>query len=171
MVLLILFTGMRSNEVLALKKEDILDSGTILIRDSKTHTSRTAFLHPEVKEALATYHAQHPNPDNPYVFYPHYGRLTSPLTYTAIRAVVKELFIEAGIYKSGLNLHCLRHTFARCLVESGFRREDIQKLLGHKSLRSTEIYTVLSDQDVLKKAPLVYESIQAYLEESEKLLP
>ena len=49
-------------------------------------------------------------------------------------------------------------------MDADFPREYIQKLLGHQNIRTTEIYTRLSDQDVLKKGPDVCRAVQHYVE-------
>ena len=157
---LILFTGLRADEVLNLKKQDILGSGIILIRDSKTHESRVVKVPQEVLNAISNYHKTFPQPDNPYVFYANNRKTNKPLCYASLRTIIKDIFISAGINEKGVNLHALRHTFARTLVQGGISREEIQKFLGHKNLKTTEIYTRLYDEDIIKRASKVHKLIQ-----------
>jgi integrase len=65
-------------------------------------------------------------------------------TYQRASSLWREVCKAAGVV--GLRVHDLRHTFASRLLEAGVRETDINRLLGHSSLRMTARYTHSSEQ-------------------------
>jgi site-specific recombinase XerD len=57
---------------------------------------------------------------------------------------------KAGL--SGLRIHDLRHSFASALVNHGVPIYDVQKLLGHQSIKTTERYSHLSPERLRESA-------------------
>jgi integron integrase len=62
------------------------------------------------------------------------------LHYTALRKHIRKARLAAGITKP-VSCHTFRHSFATRLLQNGYDIRTIQKLLGHRDLATTEIYT------------------------------
>lgn len=161
-LMLVYAAGLRVGEVVRLKPEDI-DSDRMLIhvRQAKGRKDRYVMLSPVALEVLEDYWKL----DRPGRWLFPGGRPGRHLTERSVQKVLKRAVAKAGIRKR-ITVHSLRHAFATHLLESGTDVRYIQKLLGHKSTRTTEIYTKVSKRslqairsplDRLKDAGLVEE--------------
>ena len=116
---------------------------------SKSRMDRRVPLNPEVttllKDHCLSYNKKHPNnrltPDD-YVFF-HPADKT-PMTRYQLRKVFKQVQIKAGLEQEHFGCHSLRHFFALQYYLQSHDILLIKRLLGHKSLRATEVYLVLA---------------------------
>ncbi len=65
----------------------------------------------------------------------------------SLQMVLKSALDKTSI-KKPVTLHWLRHSYATHLLENGTDLRYIQELLGHKSSRTTEIYTYVSTRNI-----------------------
>jgi len=70
---------------------------------------------------------------------PFNNRLFKTLSNQKTNKLLKEIMLIAGINKN-ISFHCARHTFATYVLNSDIKLDTLSKLLGHTSIRMTEIY-------------------------------
>jgi site-specific recombinase XerD len=137
--------GLRVGEVCALVPADI-DSQRMLIRvrAGKGNKDRYVMLSPRLLATLREYWRLRP-PRGPYLF--PSPRPDKPLSRMAVFRVVRRAARRAGLRKR-VSPHVLRHCFATHLLEAGADIRVIQVLLGHRSLRTTARYVLVSREHV-----------------------
>lgn len=140
--------GLRVGEVVRLKVSDIdPDRMLIHVRQAKGRRDRYVMLSPVALDALREYWREHrPRRDPKGWLFPG-ARPGRHLTERSVQKVFHKARRKAGIRKK-VSVHSLRHAFATHLLESGTDVRFIQKLLGHKSTKTTEIYTRVTKQSL-----------------------
>jgi integrase/recombinase XerD len=137
-VALVLYgAGLRLGEALALELRDVDSERMVLtIRGGKGDRDRQVVLSQVLLEALRVYWRSY-RPSG-WLFPGKDPNL--PLSPSAIQRAVKAARQRAAIRKPA-SPHTLRHSYATHLMEAGTDLRVIQTLLGHRSLRTTQIYT------------------------------
>ena len=76
-----------------------------------------------------------------------------PVGYRPQRHLIDRIYDAAGLNAPGRGYHALRHLYARRFIEQGGRLEELQRSLGHKSIRTTEaVYSHLSADTAAENA-------------------
>jgi integrase/recombinase XerD len=134
--------GLRLSEILALRVEDI-DSHRMVIRvrQGKGAKDRYTILSPVLLESLREYWRVY-RPTS-VLFPSQRAGGEAPVGATSLQRACTKAAREAGL-RSGIGLHTLRHCFATHLLEAGTNIRVIQRLLGHRSLVTTALYTHVS---------------------------
>jgi integrase/recombinase XerC len=143
-VALMVATGVRVNEVVSIKCKDIDLPGRTLRIVGKGRRERQVFLTNEwIKDLTDAYMKTRASLG---VEHAHllFNWRRDPLTPAAMRARLISAARDAGL-GAKVTPHMLRHTAATQLIEAGVDIRYIQRLLGHASLSTTEIYTHVSD--------------------------
>ncbi len=138
MVLLTCYAaGLRVSEATHLRIEDLDGPRTqIRVTSGEGRKERRVPASPRLLTALREYWKIH-RPSN-YLFP---GKsLDVPLSSATVQKACKLAVALAGIKKSGVTPHTLRHSFATGLLEAGVDLLTISKLLGHSSFITTMIY-------------------------------
>jgi site-specific recombinase XerD len=68
-----------------------------------------------------------------------------------VRKRIQSLFEPDFIRKNNINLHTFRHTYAQIMLDKGMPKEVLQTFLGHRSIRTTEIYANWISMEKLNK--------------------
>ena len=144
LVLVLLRTGRRISEILALRVSDIsINERTITIREgAKTRRGRITYFSTDCRDALKAW-LENRDCHKEVLFY---ARRSNSLSYPGARRLFMNYLEQAGLADRGYTIHCLRHTFASELLNAGMRLECVQHLLGHDSIQVTRRYARLTDK-------------------------
>jgi integrase/recombinase XerC len=148
-VALMVATGVRVNEVVSIECRDIDLIGRSIRIVGKGRRERHVFLTNDwLTELTAAYMRTR---DELGIEHPRllFNRRHSGLTAPAMRSRLRKAAQNAGV-RARVTPHMLRHTAATQLIEAGVDIRFIQRLLGHSSLTTTEIYTHVSDRALMR---------------------
>jgi integrase/recombinase XerD len=139
-------TGMRVTEVVSLQQQDVDLANATLYCPSKEDQVRELPFDEETKAILEIYLEE----GRPYLvkdsseealFLNHRGQ---QLTRQGLWLIIKAYAKEANLDKS-VTPHTLRHSFAAHKLANGSNLQEVQQLLGHANISTTQIYTQLDE--------------------------
>jgi site-specific recombinase XerD len=142
--------GLRLAEIVALRPTDIdWDRGVIRIHGKGSKERDVPFdqcLMEPVRQFLAV------NPGLQYLF--EGSKKGEPYPPRTVQKIYDDACEKAKIHRKG-GIHTLRHSFATHLLEQGVDLRQIQVVLGHSSIKTTQIYTHVSREEIAKiRSPL-----------------
>ena len=139
--------GLRINEALALNISDLPQDDFLRVM-GKGRKERQVPILPIVVTALNEYRAACPyteTPNRPLFMGERGKRLNQGIAQKSLRDVRAELHLP-----DTATPHALRHSFATHLLQNGANLREIQELLGHSSLSTTQRYTEINAEELIK---------------------
>ncbi|NVN96498.1 MAG: tyrosine-type recombinase/integrase [Bacteroidetes bacterium] len=132
--------GLRRSELINLKLEHINSKRkSITIFNSKGQKDRVLPISNKLLEQIKKYYFVY----KPEVYLIEGQNKGEVYSETSLEKIFHK-YLDEVVKNSNFTLHCLRHSYATHLLESGVDLRYIQTLLGHKSSKTTEIYTWVS---------------------------
>jgi len=132
---------LRFGELLNMRKDDVLfDRKRIFVKAGTGKKDRYTLLADNMENTLHAYlKAYKP------LYWLFEGPMAEPYSARSVQIVLRKAVAKAGVNPS-CTVHTLRHSFATHLLERGTDIRYIQALLGHNSLKTTEIYTHITQK-------------------------
>lgn len=142
--------GLRVSEAMNVRVCDVDIGGeTIRVRQGKGKKDRISVISDKIKEDLKK--CADGKAGSAYLFESERG---GKLTTATAQKVFYQCMRKAGINKPA-SFHSLRHSFATHLLENGVDVRYVQELLGHANIRTTQIYTHVTNPSIKNiKSPL-----------------
>jgi len=140
---LIYCCGLRISEAVGLRIDDFdKNRRIIVIRNSKGGKDRMVPYSRNTRDILLAYWKQMGRPW-PWLF-PCQTKPQHHIKAHTLRKAFKAALLESGNGKDG-KVHSLRHSYATALLEKGVDLRSIQRILGHGSIKTTSIYTHITE--------------------------
>ncbi|MGM9875172.1 MAG: site-specific tyrosine recombinase/integron integrase [Bacilli bacterium] len=139
-------TGVRVSELINIKINDIDFNNRRIIVLGKGNKERIVYYGEYAEEVLKEYMKTHERKNHNYLFVNSRG---GKLTDRGVRYIIDNIMSKLSV-KTHVTPHVLRHTFATDMLNNGCDIKVVQELLGHSSLKATEIYTHVTNEHLKK---------------------
>jgi integrase/recombinase XerD len=148
---LMLLDGLRSQETLDLKLEDLLLADAQIRVLGKGNKQRLLPLPAEISHVLQNYlHLERPLTNSPALFVSLKGRPRGqPMTLAGLRSLFRHHRLRSQVLHA--NPHRFRHTFGADMVRAGISLPALQQLMGHSQIHTTMLYVQIAPQDVWRE--------------------
>jgi site-specific recombinase XerD len=148
--------GLRVSEICNLSINDVsLDTGYVMVKHGKNDADRNIPMDLGVVEALKAWlEVRKGHSRSVWFLVTRDGKKCCPRTFQYLLHDLSEktkVFLTDGESKRPVHPHVLRHCFATDMLNEGFNIRKVQKMLGHKHLETTMIYTEVVDPELKKE--------------------
>ena len=151
-LMLLAHHGLRAREAAALRISDIdWDKHSMFLRHRKDGSSVQMPLSQQTEEALRDYLAVRSHCPAPEIFLTEIAPI-KPLKRSLYAVAQRHIWNVFGKLPFSQGAHLLRHSFAKSLLDRGAKLHEVGVLLGHRSLRSTQIYTRIATEELREVA-------------------
>lgn len=133
--------GLRVSEVVNLTVNDIDFHEQVVFVFGKGNKERIVPFYDEIKKLLQEYLNQRVDNEK-YLFVNKYHK---KLTARGVQYILDKLALKSGLTQK-LHPHMFRHSFATHLLDAGADLRLLQKLLGHESIATTQVYLHVSNE-------------------------
>ncbi|WP_420548587.1 site-specific tyrosine recombinase XerD [Curvivirga sp.] len=153
-------SGLRVSELVSLPYSSVLRDQDHMLVMGKGQKERLVPLSVPAREALVAYKAVRgwffpKGVDESFYLFPSNSK-EGHLTRQRVGQLLKELAINAGLEPKKVSPHVLRHAFASHLLNRGADLRVVQQLLGHADISTTQIYTHIQDEQLMKLVQAVH---------------
>lgn len=135
-------TGLRVSELVNIKLNDIDFNNRRIIVCGKGNKERIVYYGQYAENALNEYIETHQKNKENYLFMNSRGE---KLTDRGVRYIIDNIMKRLSV-KTHVTPHVLRHTFATDMLNNGCDIKVVQELLGHSTLKTTEVYTHVTNE-------------------------
>ncbi len=140
-------TGLRLSELINLNTADVdLHSQSILVRNGKGSKDRQVFIGRTLARSLRRWAEARPYGHEADAYFA--TRDGRRLDKRNVARIVERISERAGMSDRRIHPHLLRHTFATHFIKNGGDPFSLQRLLGHSSISTTQIYVNLAGVDL-----------------------
>lgn len=143
MVMLALNTGLRRAERTNLKVSDLHERFLRVVK-GKGEKDRDVYLDPGTAQVLSAYLKVRNHPELEYVFTTKKGKITPSYMGNLAGRITERTGVR-------FNRHKCRHTYAKNMVSNDVDLQTLSQMLGHESLATTQIYTVLDTTEAKER--------------------
>lgn len=141
-------SGLRVSELIGLPLAALRDDQPYLIVRGKGARERLVPVTERALAAVSRWRREGRGDDSSLWLFP--GRSDKPLSRVRLFQILRELALDTGLDPARMSPHVLRHAFATHLLNGGADLRAVQAMLGHADIATTQIYTHLESERLVR---------------------